>query len=616
MEDVRLPVSSMCDRSKIAIQSIKGKFDRCIALYDDNHRKALIEEQEISSQMHKALENGEFIPYYQPKYNLCTGEIVGAEALVRWIHPTKGVIPPQNFIQLFEKNGFISSVDFYMWECVCKYLNGVIQAGKTPLPVSVNVSRVDVYNPNLCDFLQGLVKKYNISPDLLELEITENSYIENAEELIKTINDLKALGFTIEMDDFGSGYSSLNMLSDVPVDVIKLDMRFLQSKNAFSGQKNILSFIVSLANWMDVQTVAEGIETVEQVEFLRSLGYAKGQGYYFAKPMPQAEYEQLLEKNEVLDVGNNNPIIFSKLLSYNEIWNPVSQFSVIFKGFVASMAIWEVSDGKIKFMRGNDRMLNAAKAYTGSDTYIYLKDVTEFICEEFLRLVGETCKANTYAITENRWMCPLKKNLWVNSRISVIFNDGTKAVLMVELTDVTRQKQLEEMSAQANADLQKHSNFFEQIYDSIPCGIAQFDYEKQETHFKNLNSAMVKILGYSSKKEFWEDNCDFIKLMSQETLAEIKHKLKRLEDKPLGTPVMVEYQLVGEKCGTIWVKAYTQLILDMDGRLTNQCVFIDITETRSKMESLNRKASKDPLTGLYNRAVFQTAVTAFIEETV
>ncbi|MEG0090834.1 MAG: EAL domain-containing protein, partial [Oscillospiraceae bacterium] len=356
VDDITLPISGMCDRSKLAIQSIKGKFDATVALYDDSHRKRLIEEQEIISQMRSALTQGQFIPYYQPKYNLITGEIVGAEALIRWIHPTKGIIPPQRFIELFEKNGFISAVDFHIWECVCQHLRKVLDQGKVPLPISVNVSRVDVYNPQLCSFLQELINKYRIEPRFLELEITENSYIDNAEELIKTINDLKKMGFTIEMDDFGSGYSSLNMLSDVPVDVIKLDMRFLQSKNAFSGQRNILNFIVSLAKWLDIQTVAEGVETLEQVSFLRSIGYSVGQGYYFARPMPQEDYEKLAMENQGVSVGATTHAVLSELLDYSEIWNPTSQFNIVFKMFAAPLALWEFADGKLSFLRGNDSL--------------------------------------------------------------------------------------------------------------------------------------------------------------------------------------------------------------------------------------------------------------------
>ncbi|MEG1799761.1 MAG: EAL domain-containing protein, partial [Synergistaceae bacterium] len=208
---------------------------------------------------------------FQPKYNLKTEQLAGAEALVRWMHPKRGIMAPAQFIPLFEKNGFITDLDLYIWEECCKKMRDWIDAGHLPIAVSVNVSRTDVYNPNLPELLVSLIRKYKLSPRNLHLEITETAYTENPEQLIEVVSRLKSLGFVIEMDDFGTGYSSLNMLSELPIDVLKLDIKFIQSEEKKGHSKSILSFIISLAKWLNLSVIAEGVETKAQVELLQSL---------------------------------------------------------------------------------------------------------------------------------------------------------------------------------------------------------------------------------------------------------------------------------------------------------------------------------------------------------
>ena len=199
-----------------------------------------------------------------------TERIVSAEALVRWEDPDRGLIFPGDFIPLFERNGFITDLDIYVWDTCCKRIRQWLDDGNKIVPVSVNVSRTDIYDPNLDKILLSLIRKYDLSPEYLGLEITESAYTHDSDQLIGAIWKLKRLGFTIEMDDFGTGYSSLNMLAELPIDVLKLDIRFMQSQH-HKNSRNILSFIVSLAKLMDLTIVAEGTETIEQVELLRNL---------------------------------------------------------------------------------------------------------------------------------------------------------------------------------------------------------------------------------------------------------------------------------------------------------------------------------------------------------
>jgi EAL domain-containing protein (putative c-di-GMP-specific phosphodiesterase class I) len=217
----------------------------------------------------KALRERQFEVYLQPKCNIETGRIIGSEALVRWNHPQYGMVSPGVFIPLFEKSGFIIKLDAYVWEEVCSFIRQWRDAGHTPIPASVNVSRRDLYTPNLCDRLERLVSKYDIPPHLLELEITESAYVEDTDQMIDVIDRLREKGFVILMDDFGSGYSSLNILKDINVDILKIDLRFLEDLNS-SGKKgqNILESIVHLSKWLHMQVIAEGVETQEQVDFL------------------------------------------------------------------------------------------------------------------------------------------------------------------------------------------------------------------------------------------------------------------------------------------------------------------------------------------------------------
>ncbi|MEA5085206.1 MAG: EAL domain-containing protein [Lachnospiraceae bacterium] len=305
-----LTIRAMCDRAKLAVESIKGKYDVLFTFYNEEIGSRLQEEQQIASEMKQALEEKQFQIYFQPKYNLHNDKIAGAEALVRWVHPQKGLMPPASFIPLFERNGFITDLDRYVWDNTCKKIREWRDKGYKTVPISVNVSRTDIYNPVLPDILIQTVSKHGLTPEELHLEITETSYTENPKQIIHAVEHLKSLGFVIEMDDFGSGYSSLNMLNELPIDILKLDMKFIQNDSDESNNKNILSFIISLAKWLDLLVVAEGVETFEQVQRLRNMDCTYVQGYYYAKPMPSDDFEHLLKNSKVDDEEVSTDVYF------------------------------------------------------------------------------------------------------------------------------------------------------------------------------------------------------------------------------------------------------------------------------------------------------------------
>jgi len=296
VEDRSVSIEQICDRALLAARSIKGQYGKYFAIYDDTLRNQLLREQAITDSMESALSQNQFLVYLQPKYRIKDEVLVGAEALVRWNHPVWGFLSPAEFIPLFEKNGFITRLDRFVWEKACAVLHDWDERGYYPMSVSVNVSRADIYNEDLADTLVKIIEKYDLDPSRLHLEITESAYTENPKQIIDTVTTLRELGFVIEMDDFGSGYSSLNMLNDMPIDILKLDMKFIRSEMAKPKSQGILQFIINLARWMNLSVVAEGVETKAQLLRLTEIGCDYVQGYYFAKPMPCQEFEGLLDE--------------------------------------------------------------------------------------------------------------------------------------------------------------------------------------------------------------------------------------------------------------------------------------------------------------------------------
>ena len=288
----------MCDRAHLAAESIKKNHMIQVAVYDDTHRKKLIQEQMIINELDDALKEKQFKAFFQPKYDMCTDRVIGAEALVRWEHPEKGLLPPGIFIPVLEKNGYIAKVDLYIYEETCIFLKKCMDEGIPLHPVSVNLSRVGFYNPNLFQTLCEIAERYQIPRKYLELEITETAYAIDSEMIFSVVEKLRQGGFRILMDDFGSGYSSLNMLKEAPVDEIKLDMRFLSAADPYGRAEEILHMIITMGNDMKLSIIAEGVETEQQKVMLQWFGCNKAQGYFYARPMREAEYTELLRKEK------------------------------------------------------------------------------------------------------------------------------------------------------------------------------------------------------------------------------------------------------------------------------------------------------------------------------
>ncbi len=290
-EDRKLHSRCHGDNATLARKSVKGNALNNIGFYNGSLKKALYRQNDIEEDMADAMLNNEFVMYLQPKYSISTGRIIGAEALARWMHPKKGLIPPSDFVPVFEKNGFIVKLDQLMWEKACVKIRSWIDSGITPVPISVNISREYLNFFDVVGKFRELIDKYNIPIHLLEAEITESV---DAAETADVVRQMKKCGFTMLMDDFGSGFSSLNMLKTTPFDVLKIDRGFLSEFMESERGRKIIAHTISMSRDIGLDIIAEGVETVDQAEFLQSCGCDTAQGFYYSKPIPEEEFDKRL----------------------------------------------------------------------------------------------------------------------------------------------------------------------------------------------------------------------------------------------------------------------------------------------------------------------------------
>lgn len=341
--------------SAAAKKTIKRQYgdENNICFYSQETRKEETALDEIVSEMERALKERQFQVYFQPKVDTFTGHICSAEALVRWMHPTKGMISPGKFIPIFEKNGFIIELDWYVWEEVCKALSKWNKEGTHSLPISVNVTRLHLHNPNFIPDLLSLLKKYDVSPAFFELEFTESAIAIEGQNYNATLDSLHEHGFKIHMDDFGSGYSSLACLRALPIDVLKLDIGFLKESAGKDKIGKIFVSIVRMAKWIGMPVIVEGVETSEQLSFVKNSKCEYIQGYYFYKPMPLENFEQALSKENKMVRHRNDEEDFVGI-DINALWDPKSTLNEFFNHILGPSAIYEFDGNTIQVIKEND----------------------------------------------------------------------------------------------------------------------------------------------------------------------------------------------------------------------------------------------------------------------
>ena len=336
----------MYDNAVTAMSDIPGNYHNRIAIYDPRLLKKTGDELIMLSDVQRGMDAKEFRFFLQPKVNMLNGKIVGAEALVRWAHRSKGLISPGKFVPILEDNGFITNLDRYIWEEVCKWLRSWIDRGREPIPISVNVSQIDVFAGDVAEYFEHLIKKYDLSPNMIDIEITESAYAKEYSLINKTVDRLRKAGFKVLLDDFGSAYSSLNMLRNLKVDVLKLDMKFLDTNEDRENSEkgiSIIDSIVGMSNQLGLPIIVEGVERLDQVEVLTKLGCVYAQGYYYYKPMPLKKFEELIKDNSKVEresdgkVSNYKPLHVLEFLRtnlftdsmINEVLGPFAFFEIV-----------------------------------------------------------------------------------------------------------------------------------------------------------------------------------------------------------------------------------------------------------------------------------------------
>ena len=299
-EDRRLDAATAVSNANLARKLAKEMKDDCCVLFDNKMIEGIKKEVEITSSLSSAINNGEFKVYYQPKMDTGSLRLIGAEALIRWQKPNGTFVFPDEFIPFIEQSGQIVDLDYFVYREVFKFIADRISNDEPVVPISVNVSRVHLSRMGILEYVADLFDEYQIPPQYVEFELTESIYIDNTEKALQLVEGLHNMGVKVSMDDFGSGYSSLNLLSGLPIDIIKLDKVFLKKANANEGRlkendKIIISCVVDMAKRLKITSLCEGVETPEQSDYLAEIGCEIQQGYYFSKPIPQEDFEEFID---------------------------------------------------------------------------------------------------------------------------------------------------------------------------------------------------------------------------------------------------------------------------------------------------------------------------------
>lgn len=439
IDDKSMSLDDIYDRAIVAARSAKRNYICTYAYYEEKMLADLERESEIAREMLPALDDGQFVVYYQPKYETKTNYPNGAEALIRWKHPEKGMISPGEFIPVFEKNGFITRLDYYVWEEVCKFLHNWKKLGIPLAPVSVNVSRMNLYNPKLVAHLKDLVDKYEVPVEMLNLEITETAYTENPIVMHQTIVDLREMGFVVMMDDFGSGYSSLNMLKDLSMDVLKVDMKFLPDQMTVRAER-ILASIVRMAKWLDMQVVVEGVEKTEQVSFLQQVGADYIQGYFYAKPMPAEEYQELMAKRIPSPIEPKRRKDQPEGLE--ELWQAIPYASMVFDGLQQPVALYRYDGNNIELLRANT-IFAKEFGYDEMTQHEMQKHVDKIQKYEILSTFEQTLSHHEEGQCEYIRKNEMGENVWIQMKLKYSGVIHGENIFVAIFTDITKEKNTE-----------------------------------------------------------------------------------------------------------------------------------------------------------------------------
>ena len=580
VSDKTLEVSQMYERALIACISVKGHYELSIAVYTEAMRRRMLCDQRIVSNMHDALKSHLFEVWFQPQYNHVDSSLVEAEALVRWRTHKGNFINLIDFIPVFEKNGFIYEMDKYVWQQVCVYIRKWLDMGVVLVPISINISRFDLYCDDFYDYLTGLIEKHNIPVKMINLEITESAFAESQEQIFAMVKKLKEYGFTIEIDDFGSGYSSFNTLKNIPADVLKLDMRFLSISDTPARGGIILESIVRMAKWLGMGVVAEGVETVEQANYLKSVGCNLIQGYYYARPMPVNEYEALLFSKPLV---HTMPAIGCPVISNNSFWNPDSIETLAFNNFIGAGCILEYNSGKTELLRINDKFFRtlgisaeAALHFESFNIENYMGMADLSIWRENLLKTISTGKERNFEVmlTRTSWS---KKAVYIKCTLKVVAKAANNYLLFLAVSNVSTER----VAHIHAANLLQRFNI---ILRNVSVGISASIVNSEGTEFVFANDRYYSQLGYT-REQFKEEVKDPFEVIFVEDRQSVYDSVVNAND--LQRPYECTYRVVRRDGSIAWLAS--RISLTMFPNIKNPiqlAVTSDITKEKEIHERL------------------------------
>lgn len=475
--DKNIPIAAVYDRATVALSHIKGNYSSHICEYTSDMDEKLEEELRILSEVQKGIDRDEFTFFVQPQCDIVKGKIVGGESLVRWIHAEKGIIPPGKFIPILEKNGFIADLDRVVWKKVCEWQKEYMDKGYEPIPISINISQIDIFSMDVPKYLIGLMEEYQLPPEAIKVEITESAYAENENKIVQTANKLRDYGMVVMMDDFGSGYSSLNMLKSVPVDILKMDMRFLEldEKNSEKGM-GILESVINMAKQMKVPVVVEGVETQQQEKFLLEMGCRYVQGYHYYKPMQKGDFENLIS-----DPRNVSYEGFwcrqTESMHIKEFFDMNLFTEVSANNILGPAAFYDVYENNVEITRVNKPYLHLAGRSEQEE--IYQKRFWNHVRDDDRQVLVNIFKQAYYNVSDGasgfiHFVREDESVLWVFIRIYFLREKDGHKIFYGSLTDMTMLEQQKydvnpmELEVKAITEIQKQ--YIEQYYENLPCG--------------------------------------------------------------------------------------------------------------------------------------------------
>lgn len=568
-------VMELYNHAALTAEQIKGDFRNRIRVYNPATYKRNTEEYKIVSDFQRSLEDGELFFCVQPQCRVSTGNVVGAEALARWRTADGRMIPPTRFVPILEKYGMVTNLDKFIWESVCKWLRRWLDEGHTTVPVSVNVSQIDIFTIDVPGHFAMLMEQYNLTPDLIKIEITESAYVEDTAIVRETARRMREAGFMVLMDDFGSGYSSLNMLRSLNVDAIKLDAQFLHITQTESRRGiSILESIINMAKSMSIPVICEGVETQEQINFLSDMGCRYMQGYYFYRPMPVEEFENLIRDEKKIDLNGfefkaNEQFHTREFLDAN-VFN-----DAMLNNILGPVAIYHRKGENVDIVRYNQQFYQMVgielndlnQRLTGMQVYIHEDDRAKLM-RMFDRAVEDRLNGAKDVV---RVYKPSGAMVWISMQVYFMSENEQGQNFYGSCEDVTE---------------------LQYVNEDLPGGYYRVAADGRGT-FLYVSKGFSKIVGYTAeeiRKEFDNSVLNMVHHDDRETVLAGAANIRSGKENA-GVPI----RLKRKDDGWVWVMIKSQLS-DLDGMLGYQAVAVDVTDMvklRNQMRLLSRYSSDD-----------------------